>query len=146
MAGPLGLGWSPWRHGRAPGPRVAAVGAWPVSWTPRGRRVGVAIPLNPVWPPWVGAVPLGPALPPLGRGRRGGAGDPLGPRLPPWGRGRSPSARVVAVGARPVPWGLCGHCVGVAGTLEPVWPLWGRGRSSRYCVAAFGPRVAAVGA
>jgi len=31
---------------------MAAVAAWPVSWAPYGRRVGVIGPLGPVWPPW----------------------------------------------------------------------------------------------
>jgi len=30
VAGPLGPVWPPWGRGRSPGPRMAAVGAWPV--------------------------------------------------------------------------------------------------------------------
>jgi len=57
VAGPLGLVWLPWERGRATGPRVAAVGAWPVPrvlyacrgawpvpWAPCGGRGGVADP------------------------------------------------------------------------------------------------------
>jgi len=146
MAGPLGLygrgggvvvPLSPllplWGRGRSPKPRMAAVGALPVSWAPYGRRGGVAGPLGPIWPP------------------RGVAGF-LGPVWPPWGRGRSPKPRMAAVGALPVPWapygrrgGVAGPLGsvwpprGVAGPLGPVWPPWGRGRSPK-------PRMAAVGA
>jgi len=31
---------------------MAAVGAWPVPWEPRGHREIVAGPLGPVWPSW----------------------------------------------------------------------------------------------
>ena len=33
VAGPLGLVWPQRGRGRSPGPRVAAVGAWPVPWS-----------------------------------------------------------------------------------------------------------------
>jgi len=52
MAGILGAVWPPWGHGRSPGHRVVAVGAWPVPWALCGRRGGVVGPLNPVWLPW----------------------------------------------------------------------------------------------
>jgi len=41
--------WLPWGHGRSPGPRLAAVEAWPVPWGQRGRRAGVVGPLASVW-------------------------------------------------------------------------------------------------
>jgi len=43
-----------------PRPRIAAVGAWPISWVLYGCRGGVAVPLSPY-------------------GRRGGVAGPLGP-------------------------------------------------------------------
>jgi len=52
VAGPLGPVWPPWGRGRYPGPRLAAVGAWPVPWSPSDRRAGVAVPLVPVYQPW----------------------------------------------------------------------------------------------
>jgi len=125
--------WPPWGRGRSPGPRVAAVGAWPVPWATCGRRGGVVGSLGHVWPPLgrgrfpvprvaaVGAWPVplaacgrrGGVAGPLAQcGRGGGVADPLGFVLPPWGRGRSPG---------------------------PVWPPWGRGWSP-------GLRGAAVGA
>jgi len=42
----------PWGLGRFAGPRVAAVGALPVSWALCGGRGGVPGPLSPVWMSW----------------------------------------------------------------------------------------------
>jgi len=116
-----------------PGTRMAAVGAWPFPWVffgrrwgvagflrQYGRRLGVAGPLYPVWPPWGCIVTLSHV------------------RLL-WGHGRSPGPRMIAVGVCPVPWASYGCRGGVAGPLGPVWPPCMRGQSP-------GPRIAAVGA
>jgi len=151
--------WPPWGRGRSPGPRMAAVGAWPVRWAPYGRRGIVAGPVRPVWPPWrcdwftgsriaaVGAWPVPWAL----YGCRGGVVGPLGPVWLPWGRGlslchvwplcglgRSPGPLMVVVEAWPISWAPydCHGCV--ASPLGLVWPPCGRGRSP-------GPLMAAIG-
>jgi len=46
VARPLGTVCLPWGRGSSPGPRVAAVGAWPVTCAPCGRRGGVACPVG----------------------------------------------------------------------------------------------------
>jgi len=135
-----------WGRGRSPGPRTAALWAWPVPWTPYSRRGGVACILNPVRPPW-------------GRGRSPGlciaawgVDLPLGTILPPWGRGRSPGPSMAALGAWPVPWAPYGRREGVSGPLCPVWSPWGRGRSLCTVWTLWGrgrsprPRMATVGA
>jgi len=73
----------PWGRGRSPGPRLAAVGSWVVTWAPSGRHWGVAGPLGPVWPPW-------------------GVAGLLISVWPPWGRGPSIRPRLAALGAWPV--------------------------------------------
>ena len=89
-AAPLGPVWPPWGRGRSPGPRMAAVGAWPLPSAPPGRRGGVAAP---------GAPPCS----------RGGVAAPPGPVCPPWRRGCSPGPRMAAVGVWPVPWAPYGR-------------------------------------
>jgi len=51
VAHPLGFVWPPCKRGLFSKPSLAAVGAWPVPYTPYGRRGGVACPFGPVWPP-----------------------------------------------------------------------------------------------
>jgi len=51
VARPLGFVWPPWGRGPSPGPRMGAVGAWPVPWALYGSRGGVARHLGRVWPP-----------------------------------------------------------------------------------------------
>jgi len=159
VAGPLSSAWQPSRWDRSPALCVAAVGAGPVPWAPRGRRGGVAGPLGPTKSPW------GVASPWVLRGRREGVVGPLGLVWAPWGcgqfhgpcvvpleRSRSPGTRVAAVGAWlvrgprvaavgawPVPWGSCGRRGGVAVPLGPVWQSWG-------CNPSSGPRMATLGA
>jgi len=84
VLGPLVPVWPPWGCGRSPGPRMAAVGAWPVPWAPYGRRGGVAGPLSNEWPSWM-------------RGRS------PGPRISAVGAWPVPGPRMAAVGAWPVP-------------------------------------------
>jgi len=43
VADPLGPVCLPWGRGRSLGPRMAAVGAWPVSWASYGRSWGMAV-------------------------------------------------------------------------------------------------------
>jgi len=107
----LGFVWLPWGRGRSLGPRMAAVGAWPVPWNPYGRRGGVAGP----WAPYgcsggVGG-PFGPEWPKWGcgrpwalYGRRGGVAGPLALVWLPCASGRSPGPCIDAVGSWPVPW------------------------------------------
>jgi len=130
------------------GPRMAAVGAWPVPWSPYGRcggvvvprasygcREGVAGPLSPVWLQWGRFWFYGPHMVDLG------VASFLGPVWPPWSRGRSPGSFMVAVkacpvpgphvavvGARPVVWVLYGRHWVVAGPHCLVWPPWVRGQ------------------
>jgi len=133
VAGPLVNVWPTWGRIRSPGPRMAAMGAWPVPWASYGCRGGVVGPLGPILPPWV-----------RGRSPRTcmaavGAWPVLGPRM-------------ATLGAWPVPLAPCSRCRGVAGTLGPVWPHFGRGPSPGPCMAAEqswpvpGPRRSAVGA
>jgi len=124
--------WQQWGRGRSPGSSMAAVGTWPVSWAPYGRRGSVAIPLRSVCPPW-------------GRGLSPGLVWLLwgvaGPRAPHGLHGRV-ADHLGLYGCREgvaVPWVLYGGCGGVAGPLGPVSPPWMRGRIP-------GPRMAAVGA
>jgi len=145
MARLLGLARLPRERGLSPGPRMAAVEAWLVSWAPSG-HVGE-------WPTsWAQY------------GRRGGVACSLGPVWLPWGRGPSPGFRMAAVRPRPVPvpcmarggvarpqgfvlppWGVAfpyapyGCRGSVVRPLGPVLPVWGRGPS-------FLPRMATVGA
>jgi len=98
IARPLYPVWMPRGRGRSPGPRAAAVGAWPVCWAPCGRRWGVTGPLGPVWPPWW-------------------HGQSPGPRVAVVGRGLFPGIRVAAMGAWPVLYAPCGRRRGVAGPL-----------------------------
>jgi len=49
---PLGPVWLSWVRVRSNGPRVGAVGAWPVPWAPCGPRGGVAGPIGPVCLLW----------------------------------------------------------------------------------------------
>jgi len=93
---PLGPVWPPFRRGRSPGPRLAALVAWLVPWAPSGRLGGVAGPLGPVWSPWGRGRSPGPRMVAMGAwpvpwapyGRPVGVVGPLGPVWPPWGRGR----------------------------------------------------------
>jgi len=48
VVGPLGSVWPPWGRGRTPGPRLAAVGTWPVPWPQHGHCGGVAVCLGSV--------------------------------------------------------------------------------------------------
>ena len=91
--------WLPWGRGLSPGPRVAAVGAWPVPWASCG-HLG-AWPVD--WVSW---------------GCRGGVAGPLGFVGLPWWRGRSPGLRGAAVGAWPVTYASCGRHGGVSGPLR----------------------------
>ena len=85
-------------RGRSPGPRTAALGAWPVQWALYGRRGGVAGPLGPEWPPWGRGRSPGPRLKAVGAwgvtwapdGRRGDVAGPLGPGRLPWCRVENP--------------------------------------------------------
>jgi len=120
VAAPMGPVWSPWGRGRSPGPRVAAVGAWPLPWAPCGRRGGVSGPVAPVWTPLGGGRSPGPRMAAVGAW-------PV-----PW----APYGRPGGVDVLLAPYGRRG---GVTGPLGPVWPLWGRGHFR-------GPRMAAVGA
>ena len=89
--------WQTWGRGRTPGPRVAAVGAWPVPRASCGRRGGVAGPLGPVWPPWGRGRSPGHRMvavwewpvPWAPYGRRWGVVGPLGPVWPPMWLSRS---------------------------------------------------------
>ena len=133
--GPLRPVW----RGQSPLPCMAAVGTWPVPYTPYGRRVACPVPYAPyghrgdvagplysVWPCGGVAVQWAPYA------RSGGVAGLLGPEWPPWGRGRSPGHRLAAVGAWPVPWAPSGCRRGTAGPLSIVWlPLvrgWSPGR------------------
>jgi len=78
VAGPLGPVWLPWGvadlgapYGRCEacrffGVSLAAVGARPARKLPSGRRWCVAVPLCPVWPPWVFGRSPGPRLAAMG--------------------------------------------------------------------------------
>jgi len=66
---------------------MAAVGAWPVPWTPHGRRGGVAHLEGPVWSPRGRGPSFGPRVAAVGAwpipwapyGRLSGVACPLGP-------------------------------------------------------------------
>jgi len=95
-------------RGRSPGPRMATVGAWPVSWAPYGRRGGVASPLGPVCLPW-------------GRGRSPG---PRMAAMEAWPVDWIPyvcRGGVAAMGKWPVPWVPYGRRGGVTVPLRPAW-------------------------
>jgi len=169
--------WPPWGCGRSTGLRLAAVGAcpvhsflsaavgaWPVPWSPSGRRGGAAGPLVPiwlpwgrgqfngdvcrqggvagplvfVWPPWVVAGTLVPVWPPRGRGRS------PGPRVADVGRWQSPGPRVAAVAAWPIPCSPCGNRRGVAGPSSLC--VRHGGVAAVRCVRYPAFRVAAIGA
>jgi len=97
VAGPLGpvcrsggvaILWAPLGgragRGRSPGPRHAAMKAWPVSWASSGCREGLASPRAT-------------------SGCHGSVAGALGRVWPPWGRGQFPGPRLAAVGAWPIP-------------------------------------------
>ena len=98
---------------------MAAVGAWPVFWTPSGRRGGVAGLLGFVCLPW-------------GRGRS------PGPWMAAVGVWSVPRPRMDAVGVWTLPWAPYGRPGGVAGLLGSVWSPWGRGRSPWPCQVVVG--------
>jgi len=113
-----------WGSGQSPGYRMAAVGAWSVSWAPYVCSGGVAGPLGGLWPPWgCGRFPR-PLLAAVGAwpvhwdlyGRRGawlvswvpcgcrwGVAGPLGPVILPCKLGQSPRPRMAAVRAWAIP-------------------------------------------
>ena len=133
MAGPQRPVWPPWKRGRSPGPRLAAVGAWPLPLASSGRRPGVSGPLHLVWPLW-------------------GCGRSAGTRMAAVGCSRSPGPLLVAVGACPVQWAPSGHRVGMRGPLCTVWVPWGVASllypvlPTLECGRSPGPRLAAMGA
>jgi len=59
VAAPLARVWPPWGRDCSPGPREAAVMAWPVPWAMCG---GMAAPVGFVWMPWGRGRSLGPGL------------------------------------------------------------------------------------
>jgi len=132
MACPLGPVWPPFGRGPSPGPRMAAVVAWPVPWASYGRRGGETHLLGPVW-------------------RREGVAHPMGPVWPTWRRGPSPGLRLTAVQALPFHWAPSARRGGVARSLGLVCMPWGRGPSRGLRLATWGrglssgPRMAAVG-
>ena len=89
-AGFLGFVWKPWGRGRTPGPRVAAVGAWPVPWGLCGRHGGAEVPWVRCSRRWGVVFPLGFVWTPFELRRSPGlvGEDPLGLLWPTWGRGR----------------------------------------------------------
>ena len=131
VAGLLGSVWLPWGRGHSPGPRMAAVGAWPFPWGPYGCRGGVADPVGPVW------MPRGLAGPLTAYGRHGDVAGILDSVRLPWRQCWSPEARMAAVGAWPVPCTPYGRRGGVVIPLGRVWQVLGCGRS-------LGPHMAAV--
>ena len=120
-------------RGRSPALHVATVEAWPYPGVSCGRRGGVGVAQDFLWPPWgrgrssvlraaaAGAWPVTWAS----CGRREGVAGPQVFVIPPWGRARSPVLRSAAVGAWPFPWASCGRRGSVGGPLCIVWPPWG---------------------
>ena len=105
----------------------------------RGRRGGVAVPLDFGWLPLVVAGPLGFVWPPWGSGGSPGVCvAAVGEWRVLWasfrrhGVSQIPCPRVTAVGVWPVPWASSARRRGVAGSLGFVWPTWGRSRSPRF--------------
>ena len=146
--------WLPWGRGQSPGPRMAAVGAWPFSWTRmaavgawpvswalQGCRGVVADPLGLVWPPFRrgrSSWPRRGLAGPLARyGRPEGVAISLGPVWPPWRCGGSRGPRMDFVGAWQLPWPRIA-AMEASRTQGSVWLPWGRGPSPGHRMVAVG--------
>ena len=100
-----------------------------VTWAPYGRRQSVAVPLGPAWPPLGRGRSFGPRMEAVGawqvpwapyRGR-GDVAYPLGPIWTPWERGRSPGPRSGVVGRGRSPPSVWCEEVIHTGLLPSVW-------------------------
>ena len=110
----MGFVWLPREHGRSPGPRVAAVKAWPFPWASGIRR-------------WIVAGTLG-LVPPPGRGRSPGLRvGAVGAWPAPWA--------LCGHGGVAGPLGLVWPLWDVASPLDLMWPLGNRDRSPGLRVA-----------